>query len=313
MTLDFDNPQPGIYDGVSSTVYHALPLISASGLKTIDADCPAQFRFDLDNPDDSGTTAADIGTAAHLVFLEPDDFTAKVEPLPVDSYQSMAAREAREAARKEGKTPLRWKDYETVLAMRESLFRQVGNLFVGGVAERTYIWRDPRTGVLCKCRCDYVRPDLLIDFKTTASANPRAFRSRCFDNGHHIQCWWYLYAHELLTGERANWRWVVQSTKPPYLVTAHKPTPGLLGWAEQQGRAALQIYAKCLAAGSWPGYGDVVWPVELPSWAMYQLQERHEAGDFALDRTPPKRKKALKPVEVEQSIGWAAPLSGRLT
>lgn len=311
--LNPDDPQPGIYDGVSSEVYHGLNLISASGLKTIDADCPAQFRYDLDNPEDSSTVAADIGTSAHLIFLEPEDFTRKVEPLSFDSYQSKAAREQRDAARADGKTPLRWKDYETVLAMRESLIRQVGNLFVGGVPERTYIWRDPRTGVLCKCRPDYGRPELLIDFKTTTSANPRAFRSRVFDNGHHIQAWWYLTAHELLTGERANWRWVVQSTRAPYLVTAHKPTPGLMGWAEQQGRAALQIYAKCLRDGSWPGYGDVVWPVELPNWAMYQLQERHEAGDFALERTPARKKKPVKPAEAERSIAAFSPLSGGLT
>jgi hypothetical protein len=306
------DPQPGIYDGVDSPVYHGLPLISASGLKVIDSDCPAQFRHDLDNPDDGGTIATDIGTAAHLIFLEPEDFTRKVEPLNVDSYQSKAAREARDAAREQGRTPLRAKDYETILAMREALFRQVGNLFVGGVPERTYIWRDPRTGVLCKCRPDYVRPELLIDFKTSGSANPRAFRSRVFDNGHHLQCWWYLFAHELLTGERASWRWVVQSTKAPYLVTAHKPTPGLLGWAEQQGRAALQIYAKCLQDGSWPGYGDVVWPVELPNWALFQLQERMEAGDFRLDTPPRRAKKPLKPAEVERSIAAFSPLSGGL-
>jgi PDDEXK-like domain of unknown function (DUF3799) len=312
-TLNFDDPQPGIYDGVSSEVYHQLPLISASGLKIIDQECPAQFRYEIDNPDDGGTVETDIGTSAHLVYLEPEDFTRKVEPLNVDSYQTKKAREARDAARAEGKTPLRWKDYETVLAMRESLIRQVGDLFVGGKAERTYIWRDPRTGSLCKCRPDYTRPELLIDFKTTKSANPRAFRSRVFDNGHHIQAWWYLTAHELLTGERAAWRWVVQSTKPPYLVTAHRPTPGLLGWAEQQGRAALGIYAKCVAQGSWPGYGDVVWPVELPNWAMFQLQERMEAGDFKLEQTPARKKKPVKPVEVERAIAAFSPLNGGLT
>jgi hypothetical protein len=154
---------------------------------------------------------------------------------------------------------------------------------------------------------------MLLDYKTTTNAHPRQFRNRVFDCGHHIQAWWYLLGHELLTGERANWRWIVQSNKAPYLVTAHKPTPSLLGWAEQQGRAALAIYAKCLAAGSWPGYGDTVFPVELPTWAMYQLQERHEAGDFAVERAKPQRKKALSPAEVKQSVDAFSPLNGGLT
>jgi hypothetical protein len=153
----------------------------------------------------------------------------------------------------------------------------------------------------------------VLDLKTSTSANPRAFRSRCWDNGHHIQCWWYLYGWEMLTGERANWRWVVQSTKAPYMVSAHKPTPSLLGWAEQQGRAALQQYARCLRDGDWPGYGDVVWPVELPSFATYQLAERSEAGEFRIDQAPRRAKKALAPVEVERSIAAFSPLSGGLT
>jgi len=313
MILDPRDPKPGVYDGVPATVYHDMDLISASGLKTLDGDCAAQYRFDADNPSDDASNASDIGSAAHFAFLEPHDFERKVVRLDVDSFQTRAAREMRDIARAEGRTALKAKDFDTVLAMREALVRQVGNLFVGGAAERIYVWRDTRTGVLCKARVDYVRPNLLIDYKTSGSANPRAFRARCWDNGHHIQAWFYLYGHEMLTGEAASWRWVVQSTKAPFLVTAHKPTASLLGWAEQQGRAALQQYARCLQSGLWPGYGDAVWPVELPSWAQYQLCERAENGDFHLETAPKRQKKTLKPAEVERSIAAFSPLSGGLT
>jgi hypothetical protein len=313
MILNPHDPQPGIYDNVPADIYHALDLISASGLCTLDSECAALYRHERDSAEDDASNASDLGSAAHFAFLEPADFERKVTRLEFDSFQSKAAREARDEARSEGKTALKAKDHDIVLAMREALVRQVGNLFVGGVAERTYIWRDTRTGVLCKARVDYVRPGLLSDYKTSGSANPRAFRSRVWDNGHHIQAWWYLYAHELLTGESPSWRWIVQSTKAPHLVTAHKPTASLLGWAEQQGRAALQQYAHCLRDGSWPGYGDVVWPVELPSWAQYQLCERSEAGAFKLDTAPKRGKKPLKPVEIERSIAAFSPLSGGLT
>jgi hypothetical protein len=311
--FDPRSPAEGVHDNVPASVYHDLDMISASGLKTLDADCAAQFRFDADHGEDDASAASDLGSAAHYAFLEPHDFERKVVRLEVDGFQTRDAREARDMARSTGRVALKAKDHDTVLAMRESLFRQVGNLFVGGQPERTYIWRDPVTRVMCKARIDYVRPGLLIDYKTSGSANPRAFRARCWDNGHHIQAWWYITAHEHLLGETPNWRWIVQSTKPPYLVTAHRPTPGLLAWAEQQGRTALHMYARCLAEGSWPGYGDVIWPVELPSYAQYQLSERAENGDFRLEAAPKRSKKSLKPAEVEISISAFSPLRGGMT
>jgi hypothetical protein len=306
--LDPRNPQPGVYDNVPASLYHDMDLISASGLKTIDGDCAAQYRHDIDNPEDDASNAADIGTAMHCVILEPDDFAARVECLDVDSFQTRAAREARAIARAEGRVALKARDFETLLAMRDALVRQVGTLFTGGTAERVYVWRDPSTGVLCKARVDYVKPGMLIDYKTSASAHPRAFRSRVWDNGHHVQAWWYLLGHDMMTGEAANWRWIVQSTKPPHLVTAHAPTPSLLAWAEQQGRAALSQYARCLADNEWPGYGDVVHHVELPSWAVYQLSERAENGEFRLQAP---RRKAPSAAEVSRGIAAFAPLSGR--
>lgn len=303
------NPQPGTYDGVPAETYHALDLISASGLSTLDAECPAIYRAEREAPDEPDAKC-DLGTAAHLVFLEPADFERKVARLDFDTFQSRAARDARDEARSEGRTPLRVRDFDTVLAMRKALVRQVGDLFVGGVAERTYVWKDMRTGVLCKARPDYVRPRVILDYKTSSSANPRAFRSRLFDCGHHIQAWHYLTGHEALTGERPDWRWIVQATKPPYLVSAFKPTSPLLWWAEQQGRAALHEYARCLRAGSWPGYGDAVFPIDLPSWAQYQLAERSEAGEFKLEAPGRRPKKAVKPADVEKAMKAFAPLDG---
>lgn len=308
-TLNPDRPEPGVYDDVPADVYHSLPLISSTGLATLDAECPALFRYEQTI---GGKEKAefDLGTAAHLIFLEPKDFDRKVQRLDFDSYQSRQARQVRDMVREEGRTPLRAQDYETVLQMRDALFRQVGDLFRGGRNERTYIWRDIRTGVLCKARPDYVRPGLIVDYKTSTSSNPRAFRSRMFDCGHHIQAWHYLTGHEVLTGEKPQWRWIVQATKPPYLVTAFKPTSPLLWWAEQQARAAIHEYAKCLAAGSWPGYGDVVFPIDLPSWAQYQLSERSEAGEFKLEAPGRRPKKGVKPADVQKAIASQAPLNG---
>jgi hypothetical protein len=45
-----------------------------------------------------------------------------------------------------------------------------GRLLRGGQAEKTLIWRDEATGVLCRAKADYLRPDGIVDVKTAAGA-----------------------------------------------------------------------------------------------------------------------------------------------
>ena len=67
-------------DGLSADTYHAEKSLSKSGIGQLIDECPAKFWWNSPlNPsrerEDSSTF--DIGTAAHLMFLEPDLFCAK--------------------------------------------------------------------------------------------------------------------------------------------------------------------------------------------------------------------------------------------
>jgi hypothetical protein len=285
--------EPGIYDGISPERYHALRALSASGCKTLIDECPAVFWHEHMAPQeqDEDESRFDIGTAAHLLYLEPEQFAARSAVIEADSYRTGAAREARAAARAAGKVPLLEHQLALVMDMRTALLAEVGDLFTGGRAERTYLWRDPETGVPMRGRPDYVKPGLLLDFKTSASANPRAFQARVWDNGHHIQAALYLDAHELLTGERGEWLWIVQATKPPYAVTAFRPTPSVIHWGREQYRAAVDLYARCLESGEWPAYASEPVLLDLPKYAEYRLMERQEAGDFE------RKRRGSKPID----------------
>lgn len=53
---------------------------------------------------------------------------------------------------------------------------QLAKAFTGGYPEVTLIWRDPRQGVLCKSRIDYLKLRAVVDFKTFANRQDRSVR-----------------------------------------------------------------------------------------------------------------------------------------
>ena len=67
-----------------------------------------------------------------------------------------------------GKIVLSDQDFETLTKMREALTRyeELPAALENGRAEVVIIWKDKSTGVMCKCRLDYVQPEAIIDIKS---------------------------------------------------------------------------------------------------------------------------------------------------
>lgn len=68
----------------------------------------------------------------------------------------------------EGKRVLSNADFETMKGLRESFAKRdkIKQIVSNGKAEVTIIWKDEATGVMCKCRLDYVRPEAIGDIKS---------------------------------------------------------------------------------------------------------------------------------------------------
>lgn len=284
--MPFNELTPGVYDGIPAATYHALPALSSGGIKTLIQECPAVFFHEYLNPEteEEDSTKFDIGTVAHLIWLEPHLMAERLVLIDADAYRSNAAKDARAAALAAGKTPLLKKHMPKIEAMRAVLERELPpGLMRGGKAERSYIWRDPKTGVVLKARPDWVRDDdmLIVDYKTSGSAKPSNFERRIWDVGHHIQARDYLDGHMLLTKRRARWLWVVQATEAPNLVSIFEPTPGLLEMAAEDVRDAIDQYAECSRTGEWPSYTSTVQQVGPPGWAAAQHEERKYARQLA--------------------------------
>src|SRR5690606_5058963 len=150
---------PKVVDGLSAEAYHAdKTSISSTGLRALlKPGCPAQFKYDRDNPQPP-KRECDLGHAAHKLVLGEGEEIVVTE---YDDWRTKAAREERDAIRARGAVPLLSHEGEQVTAMAEQIrrHRHAGPLFEpgNGIPERSIYWTDPATGVRCR-----VRPDWLI-------------------------------------------------------------------------------------------------------------------------------------------------------
>ena len=281
MTILLDHP---------ASEYHALKALSASGVMDLVDECP--FRFWLNSPFNPAfvadhNKAFDIGTAAHLAVLEPQQFGARTVIIDAPDYKTTIAKTLRDSAYAAGQTPLLRKQTAIVEGVSKAIFEQAGSYFTGGDAEATLTW--DWGGVPCKARPDYLSADRLtiVDLKTTTTVNPRAITKKAFNEGWHVRVPWYKEAVmtccPVLSSPRGIPRYIFVCIEvdPPHLIQTFEMDERAEAWGQQIIRRGLHVFKECAAANNWPGYAEGVVKLGLPAWSEYQLADREAAGEFS--------------------------------
>ncbi len=222
--------------------------------------------------------AFDLGTIAHALILQGDTAT---EVLDFPDWRTKIAKEAREASRAAGKTPILAKHWSTVRRMVEAAVAQIDSheadpaLFAPGLPEQTIVWDED--GVTCRARIDWLHDDrrAIDDYKTTsASADPAAWCRTMLNMGGDIQQAFYRRGMRALFGQNPEWRFIVQETYPPYALSVVSLAPDALALAEKKVERAIETWRRCLATDTWPGYTTRIAYAESPPWAEAQYLER---------------------------------------
>ncbi len=278
---------PGVHDNLPATRYHhdpcESPSLSAGTIKTLLTHSPllAWWNHPRLNPQWEPTFEAkfDVGTAAHELLLKGDDIA---EWIDAEDWRTKAAREQRDAARREGKVPLLARQRDGVMEMVAAVREQVAcfeidpPLFAAGKPEQTIVWEED--GVCCRARADWLRDDMaaIDDAKSTAqSASPHEWPRRTFWSiGCDVQAAWYTRGLEAVTGRTAAFRFVTFETDPPHGLSVFDLAPSALDLAHRKIEWALRTWRECLASGEWPGYERQVASVELSAWADTAFIER---------------------------------------
>jgi hypothetical protein len=230
----------------------------------------------------------DIGTVVHALLLQGLNV---MEVLSFPDFKSNAAKEARDAARANGRVPLLTKHAKHVEEMVNAVAPQLEQFDVdpipltGGKPEQTMVWQDTQTGVWCRARLDWLHDDLsaIDDLKTTSrSANPEAWSRNLYSYGCDVQAAFYLRGLKAMAPRSqmiaTTWRWLVVETTPPYALSVVTPGPAVLALADEKVDYALATWKRCLETDTWPGYPRRVATAELSAWEEARWLAREEVA-----------------------------------
>lgn len=264
---------PGIFEGIDEKVYHAdrdlAPelgrSLSSTGAKTI-LDCPARYMWERENPVEKDVF--DRGTIAHKLILRSADDRIRVadtyEWKPWQTWNPWKADH-----RTNGLIPIHRGDLLAASRMASAVRRHpvASAIFSEGKPELSMYWIDPETGVTCRGRIDWLRPNAIVDLKTIYKADERTITRQCADHGYAQQADWYRRGYHALTGEWLPYVHVFVENEQPHIVHVTQLDDDFLAYGKARNDEALQIFAQCESSDDWPAYNPTdITLIAAPAW-----------------------------------------------
>lgn len=269
---------------MSGPKYDAIRAVNWSSLSYL-ATSPLLYRYRLENPEPR-KDAFRIGGAVHCAILEPEKFDARyaVYDGPRTGEGCRKAHQAWRDAHSdvEELSPAELVNVRGMAAAVRS-HRVARELLRGGRREEVVTWTDPLTGLAAKGRLDYVRPEFLIDLKSSRTPSPSRFPRDAFNYGYVTQCAWYAdgaVAARLLDG-RINPYIIAVENEPPYDVAVYQLDAEAMAVGRSIYQRLLRRLVECIEADHWPGCAPDLQTLSVPKWAVNQtLAAEHPEEDF---------------------------------
>lgn len=302
------NPAPGVYDGLDMDAYHACKAaIGRSALKVLHKHTPGELEHYLAHGIEP-TKAMDFGSAVGLLVCEPHRFGSEVVLQPAFAGER-APEVFRGAGSKEriqqwkdanaGKLWLSEDDWDTAHAIAAAVKASPAAQRVLDSphlkTEQSFFWRDQATGLMCKARPDWWRPDvgMTADFKTTSGDLDDHDLANYVAAYHaHLQGAMCAAALTTLGMPFKSHALIVARRKAPVRVRVvvmrleePEQVPSWLEVGESIFRTCLTEYAVCVRERRFPNYGDTGTTLPVPAYVSMEtgkLAERLEKAAAAL-------------------------------
>ena len=212
----------------------------------------------------------DFGTAWHCAVLEPEEYARQYVVCPHDG-RTKAGKDWKEL-HADSKI-LSVVECELIKSMRYGIGENVKAVLLlecSGTVEESYFWTDIITGVECRCRPDKIVEIggrvIVLDLKTTQDASPAAFAKSIAQFGYHRQQYFYTAGLRENGIDVDEWYFVVSEKTAPHETAIYTLDPGAVAVGEYECQNALDRFNVCKTRNSWPGLGDRITTVSLPTW-----------------------------------------------
>lgn len=259
---------------IPNNVYHAAPGLSKSALDNLE-ESPAYFKWRLTHPEDP-TEALIVGSYYHAAIYEPQEIERLFFPHPTQPKQAKRDERGRIAIAERNVTMVN--EMIAVLKTRERAWK-----LTRGIAEISFFWTDPETGIQCKCKPDSWFPNLaLVNDSKTLNKRPtlEVCSREMLSRRHHVQGAFILdgirYAIAQSGMEIDGYvepdKFILsyQHKDEDYDVADRVCGPTSLVHGEAEYRRNLETYARCVRDNVWPGVAGVgeMQEFDLPLWKL---------------------------------------------
>ena len=279
---------PTLITGMPAWKYHQdpceTPSLSASMAKILLTQSPAHAylahpQLGAGKLERDHTASTEKGEIVHSMLTGDGELAV----IDFDSFRTKAAKEAKEAAYQAHQIPIlkhKHEGFEKSVGMIRGRMREFG-IELNGEYEASIFWEETASNgdtVLCRCRMDHVdvTTGQIDDFKTCASAHPKAVQKHIEQYGYHIQATAYQRALASFLPElagRTNFRFLFFETEAPYPLTPAVMAGTMKQLGELLWRQAVDLWAHCLREDHWPAYVEETLRVEASPWALREFDE----------------------------------------
>lgn len=259
--------------------YAQLRACNWSSLKNMGVS-PHYYRWRLANPE-KRKQAFVFGGAVHTLLLEPEKFSARYGVFD-------GVRRGKEWDRWQAINPgvesLKPHELARVEALVETIRKNAdaARLLSHGRREEVVTWTDEVTGLACKGRLDWIRPDLLVDLKTSGrEPGPRHFAKACIDFGYAAQIAFYADGARqarLITGDERPYI-IAARANHDHDVVVYQLSEAALAVGRSIYRRLLRKLVECTEADYWPGIAPGVQQLDVPPWAEQQAFAQEQESE----------------------------------
>lgn len=280
---DFQITKDGVYFDMPSKIYHAdpcpTPSLSNSLIRDLLDKSPkhAAWKHPKLNPYASmvANKSMNRGTLLHNLIL---GCGSEIEVIHKDSFSTKEAKEKRDQALLEGKTPILAKDYYEIKECSEIAIKKIANhpacegFFNVGHSEAVIAWQEDN--IWCRGMVDRLPQEHnfpLFDLKgTDNSASPLKWEKRLLEV-YRTQGVFYNRGLSKIDGiKRPPMRFIVIEMFAPFEIVVFNLTEELEEIATDEVQRAIQIWQHSTRTNEWPGYPNQIVSVLPKAWVINQ-------------------------------------------